>query len=115
MRKDSLGNDIKRDKFADVEALVLEVQQFKASQIIGQVVIVDMQSQQLVEQFPLESGFVFENLYASFSGDERALLEEDMALTQGAPVPFPSNEQMIFDAGQDLKLQLKGILRQIRL
>jgi hypothetical protein len=115
VRKDSLGNDIKRDKFADVEALVLEVQQFKSSQIIGQVVIVDTQTNELIVQFPLESGFVFENIFATFTGDERALIEEDIALAQGAAVPFPTNEQMIFDAGQDLKSQLKGILRQIRL
>lgn len=115
VKKDSLGNDIKVDKFVNVNARLLETQQFKASQILGQVIILEMQNNQLIEQFPVESGFIFENFYASFTGDERALTDEDITLTQGAPVPFPPNEQMIFDAGEDLKLQLKDILRQVRL
>jgi hypothetical protein len=115
VKKDSLGNDIKVDKFVNVNASILEVQQFKASQMLGQIVIYDLQGNQLVDQFPIDSGFVFENFYATFTGDERALTDDDVLLTQGGPVPFPPNEQMIFDAGEDLKLQLKEILRQLRL
>jgi hypothetical protein len=115
VRKDSLGNDVKVDKFIDVEAVLLEVQQFKSSQILGQVLVTDLHSKQLLQQFPVESGFVFENFFATFTGDDRALLDEDLALAQGAAVPFPPNEQMIFDAGEDLKLQLKQILKQVRI
>ena len=28
------------------------------------------------------------------------------------PVPFPNNQQMVFDTGEDLKNQLKGIIKK---
>ncbi|WP_240507434.1 hypothetical protein [Winogradskyella aurantia] len=113
--KDSLGNDIKIDKFIEARARVFEVQQFKSSQILGQVVFLDVNNNALIKQFPIESGFIFENIYATFRGDDRALNDEDVVLTQGGPVPFPPNEQMIFDSGEDLKQQLKSIILQVRL
>jgi hypothetical protein len=33
-----------------------------------------------------------------------------VTLVNQAAVPFPSNEQMVYDAGEDLKLRLKDIV-----
>jgi len=115
VKKDSLGNDVKLDKFVNTEARILEVQQFKSSEIFAQVVLINLKNNTLVEKFPIESGFVFENFYATFRGDRKALTDEDITLIQGAPVPFPPNEQMIFDSGENLKLQLRNIIAQVRL
>lgn len=108
--KDSLGNDIKIDKIVNVKCLLREITQFKASQIVGDVVYIDLRSNQTLDTFPIDSNFVFENIFANLSGDERALVKEDRALLNNRSVPFPSNEQMIYDTGEDLKFQLKRII-----
>ncbi|MGK0308951.1 MAG: hypothetical protein ACI8RP_001918, partial [Urechidicola sp.] len=63
---------------------------------------------------PIESGFIFENIYATFLGNRRALNKEDIALTRNEPLPFPTNEQMVFDTGEDLKNRLKQIIFQVQ-
>ena len=110
--KDSLGNDIKIDKIVQVRARFLEVVQIKSSQIMADVVYADLKSNQLIKIFPIDSGFVFENVFGSYRGDKRALTREDIDLTRNYRVPFPSNEQMIYDTGEDLKLQLKTIINK---
>lgn len=114
VRKDSLGNDIKVDKFIDVEARLFEIQQFKSSQILGEVVYSDLTTNQLFGRHPIDSGFIFENIYATFRGNRKALSSEDIALTRNEPIPFPTNEQMVFDTGEDLKNQLKQIIVQVQ-
>ena len=68
----------------------------------------------MLEEFTIDSGFIFDNFYATFRGDRRALLPEDIVLVNGEPIPFPPNEQMVFDTGEDLKLQLKNIISDYR-
>jgi hypothetical protein len=113
--KDSLGNDIKLDKIITVRARYFEVEQFKSSQIIADVVYIDLQTKQLINTFPIDSGFVFENVFATFRGDERALLAEDRELARNRRLPFPSSEQMVYDTGEDLKAKLKDIISRFRI
>ena len=113
--KDSLGNDIKVDKIINTQARFYEVRQFKTSQILGEVVFSNTNNNQTLDAFPIDSGFVFENFYGYFNGDDRALLDEDIQLLQGEAIPFPTNEQMVFDTGEDLKLQLKNVISRYRL
>ena len=112
--KDSLGNDIKIDKVIRVRARLFEAEQTKSSQIIGDVVYVDLLNNQVIKSFPIDSGFVFENFFGTFRGDERALLNEDLDLVRNRRVPFPSNEQMVYDTGEDLKAKLKDIISRFR-
>lgn len=109
--KDSLGNDIKIDKFITVKATVLQVGQFKTSEVIGVVSFIDLVSNKLLDRFPIKSQFTFENYFATYRGDKRALLPEDLNLINNPRVPFPPNEQMVFDCGEDLKQQLKSIIQ----
>lgn len=112
--KDSLGNDIKIDKVIRVRARLFEAVQTKSSQIIGDVVYVNLLNNQVINSFPIDSGFVFENFFGTFRGDERALLNEDRDLINSRRVPFPSNEQMVYDTGEDLKAKLKDIISRFR-
>ena len=113
--KDSLGNDIKIDKIINVRARYFESLQTKSSQILGDVVYIDLNSNQVINSFPIESGFVFENIYATFRGDERALTNEDRDFIRNRRIPFPSNEQMVYDTGEDLKAKLKDIISRFRI
>ncbi|MBT8244377.1 MAG: hypothetical protein HKP48_08480 [Winogradskyella sp.] len=113
--KDSLGNDIKEDKFINARARLFEVEQFKQAEILANVVFTDLKTQERLEQFNIDSGFIFENFYATFRGDRRALTTEDRELVRNRAIPFPTNEQMIFDSGEDLKIRLKNIIADYRL
>ncbi|SEQ58285.1 hypothetical protein SAMN05421824_2032 [Hyunsoonleella jejuensis] len=108
--KDSLGNDIKYEKFINVRARLYETIQTKSVQVVGDVVYLDNNTQQTLDTFTIDSGFIFEHISARFRGDRRALLPEDRQLLNNRQLPFPSNEQMIFDTGEDLKVRLKQII-----
>ena len=108
--KDSLGNDIKVDKIITAKARLLKFRQHKTTQVIARVVYQDLSTNQYLESFPIDSGFEFENRYATVRGDRRALLDNDRDLIRERQIRFPSNEQMVFDTGKDLKLKLKQII-----
>ncbi|PIA77680.1 hypothetical protein BFR04_09590 [Gaetbulibacter sp. 4G1] len=108
--KDSLGNDIKVDKIIRVKCRLLEIAQIKSSQVIADVVYLDLASNQPLDSFPIDSEFIFENIFARSRGDKRALTKDDRILLDNRRVPFPSNEQMVYDTGEDLKFQLKDII-----
>ena len=108
--KDSLGKKIKVDKFKTVRCEYYETRQFKTSTIAGAVTYKDYRTNQLIEAFPLQSDYLFEHFYATSRGDRRALDEGLLSYLDNRRVQFPSNEQMIFDTGEDLKLQLKQII-----
>ncbi|MBN2867106.1 MAG: hypothetical protein JXK08_00405 [Flavobacteriaceae bacterium] len=111
--KDSSGNDIKQDKIVRVLARLSEVQQVKSTQVIGQVVFTDLKQNQVLESFPIDSEFIFENFYGRVSGDKRALSDDDKRLLGNRAVPFPTNEQMVYDTNEDLKLKLKSIIKRM--
>lgn len=108
--KDTLGKYIKVDKLVNVQARFMETIQTKSSHVVGDVVYLDLKSNQLLDSFPIDSEFIFEYVFARYKGDKRALNANDIALLNNRRVPFPSNEQMVYDTGEDLKLQLKDII-----
>lgn len=113
--KDSLGNDIKVDKIVNVRARFFEVLQTKSSQVIADVVYKDLKQNQVIDAFTIDSGFTFENIFGRFKGDRRALNRDDVNLLRQRQVSFPSDEQMVYDSGEDLKLKLKNIISSYRL
>ncbi|GAA4811134.1 hypothetical protein [Litoribaculum gwangyangense] len=113
--KDSLGNVIKVDNLKMVRCEYYEFIQFKASQVTGNVEYVNVKTNQLVDAFPVTSEFVFEHIYATSRGDRRALDTNLIPFLERRAVPFPTEEQMIYDTGEDLKLQLKNIINSYTL
>jgi len=108
--KDSLGNAIKVDKFKTIKIDIYEFTQFKAAQVAAKVDYIDYSTNQLIQTFPLASEVAFENIYSTYRGDKRAIEETYYTYFGKKAVPFPSNEQMVFDTGEDLKLKLKDII-----
>jgi uncharacterized protein YxeA len=108
--KDSLGNNIQIDNMKTVRCEYYEFKQFKATQVSGNVEYVNLKNKQLVDAFPVTSEFIFEHIYATSRGDRRALETSLMPFLERRAVPFPTEEQMIYDTGEDLKLQLKNII-----
>jgi len=110
--KDSLGNEIKVDRFKTVRCDYYQFTQLKTAQIGAKVSFTDLENGQEINSYPLSSEFVFEHIYANYQGDKRALDNDLIALLNLGAVPFPTNEQMVYDAGEDLKLRLKEVIRK---
>jgi hypothetical protein len=108
--KDSLGNPIKVDNLKTVRIKIYEYSQTKACQVTAKVDFINFNNNQLIETFPLASEFVFSNMYAKYRGDKRAIEETYYENFDKRAIPFPSNEQMVFDTGNDLKEKLKEII-----
>jgi hypothetical protein len=110
--KDSLGNPIKVDNFKTIRVNIYEFRQFKSAQVTAKVDYIDFKTNQLIDTFPLGSEFVFEHIYSKYTGDRRACDDNYLAYFDRRAVPFPTNEQMVYDSGEDLKLKLKDIINR---
>lgn len=108
--KDSLGKVIKVDNLTKIVTRIREYNQYKACQITANVDYIDYKNKQLVQSFPLTSESIFKNDYATYKGDKRATEESYYPYFSRKLLPFPSNEQMVYNTGEDLKAKLKGIL-----
>lgn len=109
---DEKGKVVFVDNWKDVTVKVNEFRQFKSCMITAKVDFSNWTTNQLLQSFPLSSEFIFENVYANYKGDRRAADDSYFPNFNKKTIPFPSNEQMIYDAGEDLKNKLKGILNQ---
>jgi len=109
---DEKGKVVFVDNFKDVTVKVNEFRQFKSCMITAKVDYSNWANNQLLQSFPITSEFVFENIYANYKGDRRAADDSYFSNFDKKAVLFPSNEQMIYDTGEDIKNKLKGILNQ---
>ena len=108
--KDDQGNTVMVDKMKTVRATIYEFKQFKACQITAKIDYIDFRTNQLIDAFPLSSEYIFEYIYANYNGDRNACDSDYMQYFGRRATPFPSNEQMVYDSGEDLKAKLKNII-----
>ncbi len=113
--KDSIGNAIEIDNMKTVRCEFYEFRQFKTVQVTGNVEYHNLNTKQLADAFPVDSQFIFEHIYANAQGDRRALENDLLPFLERRAVPFPTEEQMIYDTGEDLKLKLKQIMNSYTL
>lgn len=111
---DSLGNKIKVENYVTVKGTLFKTIQTKTLALQGKVDYRDLDKDQLMTSYPLGTEFIFENVFASFEGDERLLTKEDKLLLQNRFIPFPTNEQMLVDASEEIKSRLGPILKRHR-
>lgn len=112
--KDSLGNDIKIARMVFIRADVLEVHQTKATRIAGAIEVRDMRNNSLLETCELATEVIFENYASTFRGDERALSQDSKNRLGNRPLPFPLDEDMLVQAAERLKPDVKEELRRSR-
>ena len=109
--KDSLGNDIKKPKSTKVSAHVLETVQTKSAFMGGNWEITNLKNGQQLANVPFGETVNFENFYAVFRGDKRALTKNTLQRIGGKPLLFPTEFQMINDASLLAKAKLKNTLQ----
>lgn len=109
---DDRGNKIKEDVTVVASGTLFETLQSKEVKVVANVNYFDLLQDQKINTYPLESVFVFENRFANFDGDSRILDKDETYLLRRGPVEYPTNEQMLTDASEDIKSKLKVILKQ---
>jgi hypothetical protein len=76
----------------------------------------DLGRGRLQERIPLKTSAHFTNRALSFTGDERALTEEDLCALGVRPLPFPPDGELLLQAVENLKpLFLNRIAEQLNL
>lgn len=111
VKKDSLGNDIKRAKMVKIRANIIEVYQTKAARITGSLAVFDGSRRNLIDSAPLGTEVLFENYASTYTGDARALTEQSRKRIGNRPLPFPPDGDMLIQAADRLKPQVKDLLR----
>ncbi|EZH72100.1 hypothetical protein ATO12_24495 [Aquimarina atlantica] len=111
---DDKGEKVKVDRMVKVHCEYYEFTQFKATNVVGNVQYRDLRTRQLLDAFPIASEYIFQHIYANYNGDKRALEDGLLGYLGLKSVPFPSNEQMVYDSGEDLKNKLKNIITNYR-
>lgn len=111
VKKDSLGNDIKTDRFITVTAAVTETRQFKSAVMSGEYILLEAATGQTLKSNPFTETVNFENFFARFTGDKRALSKNTLQRLGGQPMPFPQDLGMIMDIATIIKGKLSGVLK----
>lgn len=99
--KDSLGNDIKRDKLVRVYATVLELVQAKNALLRSRLEIINEKTGEQICSENIEVEEIFGHVARNIIGDDRAL--DPNMRTRIQPLPFPSESDLIRDAFKGLK------------
>jgi hypothetical protein len=109
---DNTGKIVMVDNLINSKVRINEYRQFKSCQITAKVDYIDFRNNQLMQSFPLTSEFVFENIYSNYKGDRRAADDNYYSYFDKRAVPFPSNEQMVYDTGENLKMKIKDLINR---
>jgi hypothetical protein len=109
---DNTGKVVMVDNLRNVTVRIFEFRQFKSSLVTAKVDFIEFRNNQLIKSFPLTSEFVFENIYSNYKGDRRAADDNYNSYFEKRAVPFPSNEQMVYDTGENLKMKLKDLINR---
>ncbi|PHS60411.1 MAG: hypothetical protein COB12_13230 [Flavobacterium sp.] len=109
---DKEGNKIKKDTYITVRATLHQTIQTKSAIINSSVFYSDFITEREIKRFSLTSEIIFENVFATYRGDKRALESDDLVHINNKFEYFPNNDRMIFDAGEGIKSQLFEILNE---
>ncbi len=107
--KDSLGNDIKQDRIIVVQADVKLFQQLKTSIIDAKVEIKNLRTGD-INSTPMTGEARFENVYALYNGDKRAIEEKYYKALQNKEVPFPEDSEFVKYDLAELRAKIINLL-----
>ncbi len=114
VKKDSLGNDIKRKKYRTITCLVSDRQIHKEVTIGGFIDIYNTNTQQLLKSINIGTNVVFDAHSAIANGDLNALSPRTRQLINTVPPPVPNDFTMLYDAAERLKMILFDKVKENR-
>lgn len=106
--KDTLGNDIKIPRKVTIEAFILEICQTKEARVAGRLEYIDRNSNEVLRSEHITAEAIFNNFASTFRGDERALSRDTKRYLGNRPIAFPSDENLLLDAAEQLKPVIKS-------
>ncbi len=107
---DDKGNAVMIPNIILAKALIQEVNLQKTCSVTAKVDFVKTSDNQLINSFPLNSTFVFQDIAAKYRGDIRAVDPNYTQYINRRLPGFPTNAQMLIDSGEELKANLKRII-----
>ena len=108
--KDTAGNDIKIQKFREITCTLVETRQFKSVEIRGDVEILSLNPERLLQQEPFGAANQFEHYSARSIGDEGALTEEALKKVQQEKIPFPTDVDMVLMCTETIKPAIRNAI-----
>ncbi len=108
--EDTAGNDIKIQKFKEITCTLIETRQFKSVEIRGEVEILSMNPERLIQKEPFGASNQFEHFSARSIGDEGALTEEAFKMTQQEKIPFPTDVDMVLMCTETIKPAIRNAI-----
>jgi hypothetical protein len=114
VKRDSLGNDIKLIKYKTLQCALIESIQTKACRIDGDIEVVQMNPNKVLKKDPIGAQSTFEHISSRALGDTQALTPELLQRTKTAPVPFPSDIEMVVRCSESLKMAINGAIQNNR-
>lgn len=112
VKKDTAGNDIKKIKYKALQCALVKTIQHKEARFIGEVEFFELNPlERLIAQKPFGTETVFHHVSARAIGDVRALDADAMAFIKSKQIPFPSDEELIFNNAMRIQEAIHRILR----
>jgi hypothetical protein len=108
--KDTAGNDIKLERFKDITCTLIETQQFKSVEIRGEVEIIAMNPELLLQKEPFGATNQFEHSSARAVGDVAALTPEALQKTKQEKIPFPTDVEMVMTCTETIKPAIRNAI-----
>jgi hypothetical protein len=109
--KDTLGNDIKIQKYKTLQCALIETIQTKICRIDGDVEVVQINPNKIIKKDPLGAESGFDHISARALGDIKALSQAQIEKTKSQPLPFPSDMEMVFRCSDALKQAINGAIQ----
>ncbi len=111
VKKDSLGNEIKVEKYTTVSCTVIESRQNKSAMISGEVEYYENTSKEVTLVRDFKAEHVFENFFAIASGNLAALSSESKIKTLQKAIPYPTEQEMLGATNATLKDVIANLLK----
>jgi len=108
--RDTAGNDIKVQKFKEITCTLVETRQFKSVEIRGEVEILSINPDRMMQKEPFGASNQFEHYSARSIGDEGALTEEALLMTQQEKLPFPTDVDMVLLCTETIKPAIRNAI-----
>jgi hypothetical protein len=108
--KDTAGNDIKIERFKEITCTLIETQQFKSVEIRGEVEILSINPERLMQKEPFGATNQFEHSSARAIGDVGALTDAALEKTKQEKLPFPTDVEMVMTCTETIKPAIRNAI-----
>jgi len=112
--KDTLGNDIRVNKYKTLQCALVTTLQTKQCQIDGDIEIIKMNPKTVLKKDPIGAQSTFEHMSARAIGDLGALSTSQLERTKAEAMPFPSDIEMVLRCSEALKQAIRGSIQSNR-